>query len=861
MELSWKLDLFQPADAPGIVTLYREVYGDNYPVKAVYEPQEIIRQEELGECWRAVARTGGGEVVGHVAFYRSSPPNPRLYEHGQLMVRHDYRQTDIALSLMNYALAEIPQRHGLEQIWGEAVCNHVFTQMMTRETGYVETGLEVDLMPAEAYSQAFAPETASTKRVSTLLVFRSFCPKSQTIYLPPVYEEQLRYIYEATDSGHSFAPATATLPAGSETLADIAIFAGAAVSRITVQKIGVDFEARLAMLESKASAAGVVVKQLFLRLTEPAVGAAVSILRQRGYFFGGALPRWFDDDGLLMQKTLAEPDFDNICLLTRRAKKIMALVRQDRQSVTDRTLGEFLQRRALLFPDKPALLYPLHNLTVSFAELNRQAGQVAAAIMALGVCHGEHAAIWAPNVPEYLPVEFGAANVGVPLVMLNTNYKAYELEYALGQSDAALLFLTEGAVRPGEYIETLGKIRDRLPCLRHVILLAETAPAGMLSWPDFLAGAAQVTAADLAQRQAQVAPGDIFTLQYTSGTTGAPKGAMVSHQAYLRNPLAMAERQGLRSDDITCVPLPFFHAYGCLVIFSALYFGGAVAVVERFIAPNFLQVLQQARATQVSGTPTMFVAAMEEMRSRSYDLSALRGGNGAGSVCAPELVRFVIETMGARDFCILYGSTEVLGATFVAPGDPLEQRLGSVGRVLPGYEAKIIDPKTGETLPAGVPGELCIRGESIMTGYYNMPEQTSKALDASGWVYSGDLAGMDANGYVMISGRIKDLIIRGGANIYPAEIEAFLQTHPKVADAQVVGVPCEYYGEEPVGFIRLKRGESVSSLELKKYCRERIAIHKVPVSFLFVEEYPLTASGKVQKFKLRELALQKMKEA
>ena len=861
MDLTWELDLFQAADAPGIVELYREVYGDNYPVKAVYDPAEIIRQDVCGESWRAVARAAGGEVVGHVAFYRSSPPNPRLYEHGQLMVRHAYRQTEVAFALMNYALAEIPARHGLEQIWGEAVCNHLFSQMMTRENGYVETGLEVDLMPAESFSQALGPAVVSQNRVSTLLVFRSFGPKPQTIYLPEVYQEQLRFIYAAIDAGHCFEPATAPLPAGVRTLAELANFSGAAVSRITVQAIGADFEARMAQLESEASAACAVVKQVFLRLTEPAVGAAVAILRQRGYFFGGALPRWFDDDGLLMQKTLAEPDFESICLLTRRARKIMDMVRQDRQSVTDRTLGEFLQRRALLFPDKPALLYPLRNLTISFAELNSQAGQVAAAILALGVGRGEHAAIWAPNVPEYLPVEFGAALVGVPLVMLNTNYKAYELEYALSQSDAALLFLSDGAVRPGEYLETLAQIRDRLPRLRQVVLLSDTAPPGMLSWPEFLAGAAQAAAEDLTVRQEQVTPEDIFTLQYTSGTTGAPKGAMVSHRAYLRNPLAMAERQGLRSDDVTCVPLPFFHAYGCLVIFSALVFGGAVAVVERFVAPNFLQVLEQSRATQVTGTPTMFVAAMEEMRNRRYDLSALRGGNGAGAVCAAELVRFVIETMGARNFCILYGSTEVLGATFTAPGDPEEQRLGSVGRPLPGYEVKVIDPKTGETLPAGVQGELCIRGESIMTGYYNMPEQTRAALDTEGWLHSGDLSDMDANGYVRINGRIKDLIIRGGANIYPAEIEAFLLTHPKVADAQVVGVPCEYYGEEPVGFIRLKRGESISSLELKKYCRERIAIHKVPVSFLFVEEYPLTASGKVQKFKLRELATQKMKEA
>ena len=858
MEPTWELDLFQPSDAVGIVDLYREIYGDNYPVKAVYEPMEIIRQDEQGECWRAVARGASGEVIGHVAFYRSSPPNTLLYEHGQLMVSHAYRQTDVAFALMNYSLTEIPQRHALEQIWGEAVCNHLFSQMMTRENGYVETGLEVDLMPAESYTQAFGTGPVQKSRVSTLLVFRSFCSNPQTIYLPQVYEEQLRFIYEATESGHLFELSTAPMPVGVRTQADICTFAGAGVSRITVKEIGADFESRLARLETEASAACVSVKQVFLRLTEPAIGAAVRILRERGYFFGGALPRWFGDDGLLMQKTLDEPDFENICLLSKRARKLKEMVRLDRNSVVDLTLGDFLKRRALNFPDKPAVIFPLRGLTLSFSELNVQAGQVAAGLLALGLQKGEHAAIWAPNVPEYLAVEFGAARAGIPLVMVNANYKAFELEYALGQSDTVLLFMTDGSARPGEYAETLQQIRSRLPKLRQVVMLGETATDGMLTWQEFLAGSVQVTPEALAAREVLVRTGDIFSLQYTSGTTGAPKGAMVSHSAYLSNSLAMAERQGLQSGDITCTPLPFFHAYGCLVNFSALYFGGALAVVEKFIAPNFMKVMELSRATQVTGTPTMFVAAMEEMNRHRYDLSALRGGNGAGAVCSPELVRFMMEKMGARDFCILYGSTEVLGATCISPIDPLEKRLGSVGKVLPGYEVKIINPKTGETVAADIQGELCIRGSSIMTGYYKMEEQTKKALDQEGWMHSGDLASMDGEGFVSINGRIKDLIIRGGMNIYPAEIEEFLQTHPKVADAQVVGIPCEYYGEEPVGFVRLKKGERISGLELKKYCRERIAIHKVPVFFFFVEEYPLTASGKVQKFKLRELAVQKL---
>ncbi|MHC1760961.1 MAG: hypothetical protein AB9917_15945 [Negativicutes bacterium] len=452
MAPTWELDLFQPTDAAGIVDLYREIYGDNYPVKTVYDPLEIIRQNEQGECWRAVARGASGEVIGHVAFYRSSPPNSLLYEHGQLMVRHAYRQTDVAFALMNYSLMEIPRRHALEQIWGEAVCNHLFSQLMTRENGYVETGLEVDLMPAESYTQAFGPGPVHKSRVPTLLVFRSFCPNPQTVYLPQVYEEQLRFIYEATDSGHIFGLSTSPMPVGVRTQADTCTFAGAGVSRITVKEIGADFESRLALLESEASAACVSVKQVFLRLTEPAVGAAVRILRQRGCFFGGALPRWFGDDGLLMQKTLDEPDFENTCLLSKRARILKEMVRQDRNSVADLTLGEFLKRRALNFPDKPAVIFPLRKLTLSSSELNGPGRTSGCRTVGAWAAERRTCSHLGP-APEYLAVEFGAARAGIPLVMVNANYKAFELEYALGQSDTVLLFMTDGAASPGEYVE------------------------------------------------------------------------------------------------------------------------------------------------------------------------------------------------------------------------------------------------------------------------------------------------------------------------------------------------------------------------------------------------------------------------
>ena len=860
MNLTWNLDIFRPEDAEGIVKLYRAVYGEDYPVKAVYDPQQLIRQNEAGEAWRVVARSSNGEVIGHVAFYRSSPPNPGLYEHGQLLVRHDYRKTDVAFHLMEYSLAEIPRSRNLDLIWGEAVCNHLFTQQTVRDNQFVEMGLELDLMPAESYAKALSGPPTHAGRVSTLVVFRSFVPRPQRLYLPGIYEETLRYIYAAADFGHSFEVSTHPLPADTVTQADVAVFREAGVARMNIDRIGADFEARLAVLESKASSGGSVIRQVFLRLSEPCIGAAVEILRRRGYFIGGAMPRWFDDDGLLMQKTLHAPDFEQIFLLTKRARKLCEIVQQDRESVRIRTIGDLLQIKARDFSEKDAMLFPQRQQKKSYAQFHAASVKVAKALLALGVEKGEHAAIWAPNIPEYLEIEFGCAMAGVPLVMINTNYRAFELEYVLQQSDTTVLFLVSGAAREGEYLEALQEVRGHLARLRQVVFLGEGEQTAMVNWQEFLSAGSQADEDAFAARTNSIQGTDIFTIQYTSGTTGSPKGAMLSHEAYLENTRAIAERQGLASDDVVCVPLPFFHAYGCLIIVSALMAGGTIAVVERFRAQDLLQTMEKCRATAVSGTPTMFVAALEEMENRSYDLSSLRGGNVAGAFCPPELARAVIEKMGAAEFGILYGSTEGLVSLMNAAADSLSHRIGSVGNAMPGYDAKIIDPQTGGVVAAGTQGELCIRGTSMMTGYYKMEEQAKKTLDTEGWLHSGDLASIDSDGFCFISGRIKDMIIRGGENIYPAEIEAFLLTHPKILDAQVVGIPCDYYGEDLVAFVRLKQGHAAEVLEMKRFCRERIAINKVPAMFYFVEQYPLTASGKVQKFKLREIAVEKMAE-
>ena len=537
------------------------------------------------------------------------------------------------------------------------------------------------------------------------------------------------------------------------------------------------------------------------------------------------------------------------------------------------TVGSLATAQAQAFADKPALLFPRRQLTYTFGELEHNAREVAAGLIALGVARGEHAALWAPNRPEYLSVVFGCAKAGVPLVLVNTNYQKFDLEQALRQSDVTTLFIADGAARPGEYLDIIreicpelaagglsGSAAARLPALRQIIFLGDERQPGMLAWPEFLTLAAETTQDAVDAREKTVGPADIFLIQHTSGTTGVPKGAMMTHASYVLNMCAVIECQDLTANDCICVPLPFFHIYGTIMVLAFLAAGASVAPVERFQARAMLEAIESCRATQVCGTPTMYVAALKELETRQFDLSSLQGGTISGAYCSPELVKSVVERMGAHSFGVIYGMTEAL-CTMSWPTDPLHRRSGTVGRIMPDRELKIVDPKTGETAPTDEVGELCVRGTPVIGGYYRMPEATAQVIDQEGWLHSGDLFRVDAEGYYSIVGRLKDLIIRGGENIYPTEIEGFLQTHPKVADAQVVGIPCDYFGEEVVAFVRLKSGCAATSLELKRHCRQQIALDKVPAKVFFVEQYPLTASGKVQKFKLREMAVRLMADA
>ncbi len=330
---TWEVDFFRPADAAGVAALYRAVYGENYPISELYDPEFLVRQNETGEAYRVVARTLTGEVVGHVAFYRSSPPNPRLYEVGQLMVRQDYRRSNMAFKLSRYSAKEIPLRYSLEQIWAEAVCNHIFTQRMSMSKDSYETAIEIDLMPAESYEQAFTKPMAGAGRVTNLIYFRTFQTRGQDIYLPPVYEESLRYLYSAQEFGHRYRLSTEPLPYGVATKGEARLFPTAGVARLTFEEVGGDFQPRLEEFERKANAGASIVTQVFIKLTHPWIGAAVDILRRRGYFLGGILPRWFDDDGLLMQKISATPNFAGVQLYSKRAKKILEIVKNDWQAV------------------------------------------------------------------------------------------------------------------------------------------------------------------------------------------------------------------------------------------------------------------------------------------------------------------------------------------------------------------------------------------------------------------------------------------------------------------------------------------------------------------------------------------------
>ena len=533
------------------------------------------------------------------------------------------------------------------------------------------------------------------------------------------------------------------------------------------------------------------------------------------------------------------------------------------------TIGDLFDQTVAKYPEKDALVYVDRGLRHSYAELQNICNQAAKGLMKLGIQKGEHIAILATNYPEWVYTQFASAKMGAVLVTVNPNYRAFELDYLLKQSDVTTLILIEG-YRDVNYVEMLNEVvpeltssepgklvSEKLPFLKNVILIGDRKVPGMFNWSDLMELGKSVSDEELAQRQAALKPAEPINMQYTSGTTGFPKGVMLTHFNILNNANYVAECMNFSEQDRLCFPVPLFHCFGCVMSTLACVTKGATMVpIEAFDPVAVLEAVEKEKCTALHGVPTMFIAELAVLDNRPFDLSSLRTGIMAGAPCPIEVMKAVVARMNMSEVTIAYGQTEfspVITQTRV--NDPIELRVSTVGRAIPHVEVKIVDPETGETVPAGVQGELCARGFGTMKGYYKMPDATAAAVDTEQWLHTGDLATMDENGYCKITGRLKDMIIRGGENIYPREIEEFLYTNPKVMDVQVVGVPDIKYGEEVLAVIRLKEGENSSVEEIKEYCQGKIARHKIPKYIKFVAEYPTTASGKIQKYKLRDMAI------
>ncbi len=544
------------------------------------------------------------------------------------------------------------------------------------------------------------------------------------------------------------------------------------------------------------------------------------------------------------------------------------------------TIGDMLDVQVERFADRDALVNVESGERFTYAEFRDEVERVARGLMALGIQRGHHVGIWSTNYSEWVLTQFATAKIGAVMVNVNPAYRTHELAYVLEQSEANALILI-GRFRNSDYAGMVNEVLPELkysnpgelrsskfPYLRSVVYIpphadgvdAET-PAGMWSWDEMVAKHSEVSQEQLAVRQAECLPDDPINIQYTSGTTGNPKGAMLTHHNLVSNGLYVGDAIELTEEDRLCVPVPFYHCFGCVMgNLGCITHGSAIIIASEHFEPlKTLQALESERCTAVYGVPTMFISQLDHPDFDSFDVSSIRTGIMAGSPCPIEVMRQVIDRMGAHQMTIAYGQTEhspVITQTLVS--DSIERRVSTVGAVLPGVEARIVDPESGEILGPGMQGELQARSSMVMRGYYNMPEATASAIDGEGWLHTGDLAEVDEDGYYKITGRLKDMIIRGGENVYPREIEEFLYTHPKISDVQVIGVPDERFGEEVMAWVMLKPGESADAEEIREFCRGRIAHFKVPRYVRVTEEFPMTVTGKIQKFRMREMAVEEL---
>ncbi|AEI14432.1 Long-chain-fatty-acid--CoA ligase [Flexistipes sinusarabici DSM 4947] len=537
------------------------------------------------------------------------------------------------------------------------------------------------------------------------------------------------------------------------------------------------------------------------------------------------------------------------------------------------TMGGLLEEIAKNYPENDALVYPFRNLRLTYKELDKETDKLAKGLVKLGVKKGDHIAVWAHNIPEWVLLLYATAKIGAVLVTVNTLYRSRELSYILKQSDAKMLFLVEG-FKMQNYVETVYDILPELketsdqelnfeeyPFLKRVVFIGDRKHTGMFDYYNLYKIGEDISDAQLKAKKDECSYQDVINMQYTSGTTGFPKGVMLTHHNLLNNAYAIGQCMRFSDKDRLCIPVPFFHCFGLVLsILVCQTHGAAMIPVESFNPLEVLKSVEREKCTALHGVPTMFISELQLLEKENFDLSHLRTGIMAGSTCPIEVMRKVIDKMNMTDITIVYGQTESSpGITQTRVDDDIDVRVSTVGRELPGIEAKIVDPETGRECAPGVQGEMCARGYNVMKGYYKMPEATAKAIDNEGWLHTGDLAVKTEEGNYVITGRIKDMIIRGGENIYPREIEEFLYTHPAVEDVQIVGVPDKKYGEEIMAFVKIyeEYEDKIKEKDIMEYCKEQIADYKVPRYVEFVSEYPMTASGKIQKYKLREKAIEK----
>lgn len=538
----------------------------------------------------------------------------------------------------------------------------------------------------------------------------------------------------------------------------------------------------------------------------------------------------------------------------------------------ENTLGGVLDDLSKNNPNGWAVRYTDRNYFRTWKELNDEADLIARGMMSLGVKKGDHVAIWATNTPEWILTLFAAAKIGAVLVTVNTNFKIFELEYLLRQSDTKLLVMI-GGFKNNDYVATVNELlpelkttsgeieSEHLPFLKRVVFAGKETPEGMLNFEDLKILGGDFPVEIYEENKKTLNTHDVVNMQYTSGTTGFPKGVMLTHYNILNNGKTIGDGMKFTKNDKLCITVPFFHCFGLvLAMMACITHGTTMVPVEKYSPVPVMNAISVEKCTAVHGVPTMFIAMLEHAQFNNFDFSSLRTGIMAGSPCPIEVMKKVIDKMNMREIVIVFGQTEASpGCTMTTTSDSIDKRVNTVGRAFPGVECKIIDPESGEELSVNTPGEFCARGYNIMKGYYKMPEATAQAIDKDGWLHTGDLCTVDEDGYYKVVGRIKDMIIRGGENIYPKEIEECLYTCDKVSDVQVIGVPSEAYGEEVMACVILKEGEEMTEEEVKEFVGARMAKHKVPRYVRFVDSFPTNAAGKIQKYKMREEAIEILK--